>query len=80
MNPNCPVISYKGIEFRPFSYNENRYSIGLVGYQGGQILKQFELKGTRYVYAITVDTAAKTVTILGQIPGNLATLPWSSLA
>lgn len=80
MNPNCPVISYKGIEFWPFSYIDNRYSIGLVGYQGGQIVKQFELKGTRYVYAITVDTAAKTVTILGQIPGNLATLPWSSLA
>lgn len=77
-NAQHPVISYKGVDFWAFSYIDNRVSFGLCGIKNGQVVKSIELPGNRYVYAITVNPANKTVTICGQY-GN-TDVPWSSLA
>lgn len=77
ISPTCPVITYNGVDFWPFSYIDNRISIGLVGYKAGQVVKQLELKGTRYAWDATVDVNAKTVSVWGQ--GSSASTSWASL-
>jgi hypothetical protein len=75
---NCPVITYSGIKFWPFSYIDNRGAVGLVGYKGGQVVSQQELVGTRYVWDATVNTTDKTVIFYGQI-NQTASVAWANL-
>jgi len=79
ISPTCPVISYNGVDFWPFSYIDNRVSIGLVGYRSGQVVKQMELNGTRYAWKATVSNDAKTVSIWGQSQGSFVSTSWGSL-
>jgi len=74
----CPVVTYNGVTFWPFSYIDNRESLGLVGYKSGQVVSQQELPGARYVWKATVDTAAQTVTFSGQA-NHTASVPWAKL-
>lgn len=77
--PTCPVIQYGSWTTWAFSYIDNRVSIGLVTYDsGGKVVKSTELKGTRYVYKITSDATAKTVTIFGQSNAKVSA-PWSQM-
>ncbi|MBV1776420.1 hypothetical protein KSF73_11945 [Burkholderiaceae bacterium DAT-1] len=74
----CPVVSFDGVQYWPFSYMDNRMSIGLVGYRNGQVVKQLELTGARYAWAISVDAGAESVRISGQ--ANLsASTSWTSI-
>lgn len=63
---SCPVIWYNSINFWPFSYKDDRHSIGFVAYANHKILKQTELKGTRHAWKIVVNKDNQTVTIIGQ--------------
>jgi hypothetical protein len=64
---DCPVFQWGGLTFWPYSYVDNRYSIGLVAYDfNGYLISQVELPGARYVYKITVDPSGMSVTIWGQ--------------
>ncbi|WP_217994963.1 hypothetical protein [Methylogaea oryzae] len=79
ISPTCPVIEYEGVKFWPFSYVDNRYSLNVAGYDAAnRLVSQQEVPGTRYVWKVTVDTAAQTVTFFGQ-SNTTATLPWSKL-
>lgn len=65
--PTCPILKLGGLTYWAFSYNDNRVSFGIVAYDAaGKVVAQWEKAGARYVYAIKVDAAAKTVTFLGQ--------------
>ena len=86
MTNYCPMIMYNGIEFRAFSYTDNRYSIGLVGYDkfGNIVSPVQEFTGTRYVWEIALDTVNQTAIIKGQSSpdGTIktsVTVPWSKL-
>ncbi|AUH50860.1 hypothetical protein CXB49_08585 [Chromobacterium sp. ATCC 53434] len=75
----CNIVNYNGLNYWAYSYIDNRYSFGLVGYQPstGKYVEQ-ELKGGRYLWKITVDEVKQTVTFYGQ-SGQNVTVPWSQL-
>ena len=75
---SCPVITHNGVAFWPFSYADNRSSIGLVGYYKNSQVGQQEITGVRYIWKVTVDAASKTVTFWGQA-GATVQIPWSQL-
>ena len=78
--PTCPVLNYLGLTFWAFSYNDNRVSMGIVAYDSsGKVLKQWEKPGARYVYTITVDATARTVTFRGQSDAAVS-MSWDELA
>jgi hypothetical protein len=54
-------------------------SMAIVAYDAkGQIVKQWEKPGARYLTSITVDSAQKTVTLIGQA-NQTTVLSWSEL-
>ena len=82
VSSTCPVVTYNGLAFWPFAYKDNRVSIGLVGYNQRGKVSQQEIKGTRYVWKVTVDSTAQTVTFWGQEEGRgnpNVSIPWSQL-
>lgn len=63
----CPVLQWCGVTYWAYSYIDNRVGMGIVAYDAsGNILQQWERKGVRYVYKITVDNTARIVTFWGQ--------------
>jgi hypothetical protein len=77
---SCPVLQWGGLTFWPYSYVDNRVSMGIVSYDSaGKLVKQMEKAGARYVWKITVDTAARTVTFWGQANQTIV-VPWVELA
>ncbi len=63
----CPVLIDNGVAFWPFAYIDNRVSVGWVGYNSAnQQVSSLELRGTRYVWKITVNPKDQTATIWGQ--------------
>ncbi len=75
----CPVIKYNNANFWPFSFVDNRMAINVVGYDyGNNRVSEKELKGPRYIYKVTVDSTAQTVTFWGQ-NNTKVTIPWSQL-
>jgi hypothetical protein len=78
--PACPIVNYLNMTFWAFSYLDNRVSMGIVAYDAnGNVLKQWEKPGARYVYAITVDPVAHTVTFRGQSDAAV-TMSWNEMA
>ncbi len=73
-NPNtgapadtCPVIQYGGFTTWAFTYKDNRVAYGLVSYDAqGTIVKTAQLDGARYIYKMTSDPTAKTISLWGQ--------------
>jgi hypothetical protein len=58
---------WNGYTYWAFSYVDNRYSFGIVAYDpSGRVVKQWEKTGSRYIWKITVNESAKTVTFYGQ--------------
>lgn len=75
----CPVRVDNGVAFWPFSYLDNRVSIGWVGYNtANEKVSVLELPGTRYTWNATIDRSKNTVVYSGQSAIGLS-LPWSEL-
>ena len=75
----APVIQWNGYTYWAYSYADNRMSMAIVAYDAkGQIVKQWEKPGARYLTSITVDSAQKTVTLIGQA-NQTTVLSWSEL-
>ena len=75
----CNVIRYNGLTYWAYSYIDNRVSLGLVAYDAsGKQVAQQELQGTRYLWKITSDPAAQTVTFYGQ-SNQTVSRAWSQL-
>jgi hypothetical protein len=78
-SPTCPVLQYLGYTFWAYSYQDNRGAMGIVAYDpAGNIAKQWEKVGARYVWKIEVN-ADETVTFFGQSNATIV-MPWSELA
>lgn len=78
-SPTCPVVQYNGHTTWAFSFLDNRVAYGLVTYgPNNQVLANNTQNGARYVYKITVDSSAKTVSFWGQGDSKV-TVPWSAL-
>jgi hypothetical protein len=66
-SPTCPVIQYNGVTTWAYSFMDNRVSYGIVSYDAqGAVLQNLTRDGARYVYKITSDPVARTVSIWGQ--------------
>jgi hypothetical protein len=79
MAATCPVIQWGGYTYWAFSYSDNRVSMGIVAYDAaGKVVAQWEKSGSRYVYAITVDSTGRNVTFAGQSDAKI-TMKWSDL-
>ncbi|MCU6793178.1 Ig-like domain repeat protein [Paenibacillus sp. WQ 127069] len=76
---DCPVVKWGDYTYWAFSYNDNRDSLGIVAYDSsGTVVKQWERTGTRYLWQITVDASAQSITFWGQGTSN-ATVEWGFL-
>ena len=75
----CPVIQWCEYTYWAYSYIDNRYGMAIVAYdRGNNMVQEWEKTGARYVYKITVDNAAQTVTFWGQ-SNNTIVVPWKEL-
>ena len=75
----APVIQWNGYTYWAYSYVDNRMSMAIVAYDAkGQIVKQWEKPGARYLASITVDSTKETVTLIGQA-NQTTVLSWSEL-
>ncbi|MFC0515141.1 Hint domain-containing homing endonuclease [Mucilaginibacter angelicae] len=76
---NCPVVNWLGYTFWAFSYIDNRNSFGIAGYDSnGNVVAQWEKPGSRYLYKITIDEIAKSVTFWGQA-NQTVVMTWDEL-
>lgn len=75
----CPVIRYQGLYTWAFSFLDNHSGFGIVTYDGqARLIKETTRDGARYVYKMTVDPAAKTVSIWGQSNAKID-VAWADL-
>ena len=79
----CWVLKWGQWTYWAFSYSDNRTSFLIAPYdQSGAIATQApwpqEQTGARYLWQISVDTNAQTVTFSGQAPGSV-TMTWDQL-
>jgi hypothetical protein len=62
-----PALAVGGFTLWPMSYIDNRVSFGMVMYDPAwKVVHQVEKRGARYVYKVTLDASAKSVTFSGQ--------------
>ena len=62
-----PVLAVGSFILWPMSYVDNRVSFGMVMYDPQwKIVNQVEKTGARYIYKITLNKAASSVTFSGQ--------------
>ncbi|MEW9700482.1 Ig-like domain repeat protein [Paenibacillus sp. SI8] len=82
--PACPVLKWGEYTFWGYSDTNNMGDFNIVQYDGkGSIVNQIadgqsHASGVRYLYKITLDTDAQTVTFWGQSDYH-KTLSWSNL-
>ena len=75
----CDVIGYNGLTYWAFSYHDNREALSVCGYDANNDLReQINVSGTRYLWQITEDPTAQTVTFYGQL-NQTVPLAWSDL-
>ena len=75
----CPVIQTDGLTVWPYGYADQRSSMGIVAYDSARRqVQQWEKPGARYVWKITTDPAARTVTFWGQANGTIV-MAWADL-
>jgi hypothetical protein len=73
------VIQYGGVRTWAYNFIDNRVAFGIVTHgPNNKVLANNTHNGSRYVYKITVDPSAKTVSFWGQGDAKV-TLPWSAL-
>jgi hypothetical protein len=79
MCPDCPILEWGNYKYWAYSYIDNRVAMDIVAYdESDKIVKQWEKSGARYVYKITVDTAAETATFWGQSDHKIV-VSWKDL-
>lgn len=83
--PSCPVLRLGAYTYWPFSFLDNRLAMGIVVYDAaGNQVKRWDRNGARYIWQITLDANARTVTFYGQTvdpthrPGTI-TMSWNEL-
>jgi hypothetical protein len=75
----CSILLWGPYSYWVYSYIDNRMSMNIVTYDSnGNIVLQQEIPGAQYLYNITVDIVAQTVTLWGQA-NRTAVVPWSKL-
>ena len=71
-----PVLAIGAFTFWPMSYDDNRMSFGMVMYDPHwNVVNVIEKKGARYIYKITLDASAGTVTFWGQADKTVQMAP-----
>lgn len=76
-SPTCPVVKYKGITTWAYSFIDNRVSMAFVSYDAqNNVVRNVTMDGARYVWQITTDSGAGTVTATGQANQSV-TAPFS---
>lgn len=76
----CPVLKWNGHSYWAYSFADNRNALAIVAYEPkGKQVARWDVTGTRYLNAITVDAAAKTATFVGQ-NGTKVTRTWDQLS
>ena len=79
LSTTCPVVQSQGLTWWAQSYIDNRSSMAIVGYaSSGAPVAQLVKPGARYVYKVTVDSAARTVTFWGQSDQKV-TATWAEM-
>lgn len=62
-----PVLIWGGYQYWTFEYLDNRFAFTIVACDhSGNIVKQWEKQGPRYIWDITLQRAEKSITFLGQ--------------
>lgn len=75
----CPVVKYQGVNTWAFSFADNRSSFAIVSFdERGNLLRNVEKPGARYVFDAMTSMPNQTVTFVGQA-ANFVTVPWSEL-
>jgi len=75
----CPVLKWGDYTYWAYSYVDNRVGMAIVAYDASnKQVKLWEKSGARYVYGITVDKTARTVTFAGQTDLKIA-FNWNDL-
>ncbi|MFB2738303.1 hypothetical protein [Umezakia ovalisporum] len=75
----APVIQWNGYTYWAYSYTDNRMAMAILAYDAqGQIVRQWEKPGARYLTSITVDSAQKTIILTGQA-NQTTVLSWDEL-
>ncbi len=75
----CPVVRWDGYDYWAMAYHDNRSSMAIHVFDAtGRLLNVVERPGARYLYAIDVDQAAKTVTFHGQTDRTIV-MTWDAL-
>lgn len=63
----CPVVTWQEVDYVALSYLDNRASFAIHAYDAaGALLGVSEGTGARYLSAVRVDTAGRSVTFIGQ--------------
>ncbi|HBF39590.1 MAG TPA: hypothetical protein DDW50_20015 [Firmicutes bacterium] len=68
-NPSStdPVLKWGNYTYWAYSYIDNDYYLAIVAYDAaGNMVGRWDKYGTRYIWQITIDATAKTVTFWGQ--------------
>lgn len=75
----CPIITCGPLTYWAFSLLDNSVAMTLVGYDASQeAVFQLPLVGARYIYKITLDRTAQTLTLIGQSNQQIV-VPWFNL-
>ena len=78
-SPTCPVIKWGASTYWALSHIDNRAGMTIVEYDtAGKIMQQMVKEGARYVWRITVDPTAGTVTFWGQTNQTIS-MKWDEL-
>ena len=76
---DCPVLIWGGHRYWALSHNDNRGAMTVVAFdEAGALVKTWERPGARYLWQITVDVEAETVTFFGQSSGTIE-MNWDEL-
>lgn len=74
-----PVLSYVGLTYWAWSFYDNRVAMAICAYDsGGKLVRRLDRDGARYIWQITVDEQAQTVSFAGQDDAKI-TLGWREL-
>jgi hypothetical protein len=75
----CPVLQWNGLTYWAFSHLDNRFSLTIAAYDSaGDLMMVWERAGARYMWQITLNTEANTVTFHGQ-DSQTITMTWAEL-
>ena len=76
------LVSYKGIDFYPLDFTDNRFESRLIGIKDGKVARVLVIRGHRIFQNIAIEPQTHTVRLEYINPKMrvLARIPWSSLS